>query len=326
MGMCSPGKDRKAFNIKSFRDVIAPIYYRHEFARRNETVKADSKAVMQVFSCTAALTDGTGFIRKEGEEYATLVGDLTKEFYAAPEAEKAKMRAVLGEYVRVHRLLPILPPPQRFFPESMSVHDGVVSKAAGVKKPTKLAPKDPIKTELTAIWRSLVQYERLLLTEGLVDEPCFMPVVPLPQFGDGMKMPSMISERLGKLAGKRLLVAFDTSATWNVLDYSHEIMMAHSEALETLRRDEAAKRRERKVQWRTFEIILQAYIREYEQAVTGDIDQRAIDFSNTVMPSKITIKSSSRKQSDALNKYKGYQNAADSHIKRYKDIGKTSAS
>lgn len=330
MESTSEGKVRKFFDKKAFRDMLAPVYYRHEFARRNAAVVEASDKVMKVFGMSASLVRKNGYIRCVGSKYRTLVDDMTREFYLASATTKSKMRDVLGEYASKNNLLPIQPPPHRFFPEHMGVRNEIVCKAAGDDAKLDAQPGKAIQKELVVIWSSLVQYEQLLLVEGLVDEPCFMPVVPFPQTGEDAQLPGMTPERICQLANKRLLVAFDASATRNVLDKSYETMMAHCEAMQFIHHGKTPPHKESKTQWGSYEMALQAYEHEeaYEQEKSNkkDWDVRAIDFHNLVRANKLTADSKKRQLYDAGEEYRDWLRDADSFAKHFADIGKPSDS
>lgn len=316
----------KAMDISFIREILAPVYYRHEFARRYSEVMDASKAVMGVFRLSAALAeDDIGYIRRENGKYITIVDDMRKEFDEARGEGKERMREALGKYARKWRVLPFPPSSQRFFPESMGVHDELRNKANPGRKP--ISSDQTTLTELMAIWRSLIKYERFLMAEGMMDEPCFMPVVPLPGLkpNTGIETPVMDTDRLGRIASGRILVVLDAKEKRGVLNNHMQALLDHYEVFDDFQCGDKP-RRESRINWHTFEICLQALDHEQKRE-QDDMVQRALDFHAIVRGGKpLNSRTKGRKVDRAFDEYRNWLRRADSYKLSYKEIGKPSAS
>jgi hypothetical protein len=314
---------RKCFVDKDIRDILAPIYYRHEFARRNEGVANASADLLRHFPLTAALTDGGGFIRLECGEYHTLVDDLLHEYETLRGETKAATIQALKNFAKNNAILPVLPPPQPFFPESMGVHRELLLKVspAGKKSgPAAFTPKQ--RKELIAILRSLFRYEEFLLAEG-AEKPCFMPVVRIPRLRDKEKVPSSISlETFRELSRERLMIAFDISERRNVLENLFHILLEFDEVLPVRNPEESASRRERNIHFLTLERSL--LIHDYEQKAgkrLSEYQKAAIAYPMLKGGKPIAPTSKDKRINRAVAEYRSLRSLASHNIENYKEIG-----
>lgn len=315
-------KSRKAFDVQDFREMLSPAYYRHEFARRNKTVAEASADLLKHFPFTASRAEGSGFIRLEKVGHTTLVDDLTREFEIMPESAKAKARQALAGYAREYGILPVLPPPQTFFPEIMGAH--ALLKASPESRKSKTAALKPAQsTQLTAILLALINYEKFLLAKGMVKAPCFMPVVPSPWGTGGGGASAPDGESLQQPSANQILVVCDLSEKRGVLENYFHFLLESYEVHNVRHSQDAVPKIESKTHWQTYEECLMAY--DLKQRETKkSLYQQAVEFRASVKGGALLDPSLQKKSVyHAVADYRSRLESADKHIRNFRKIGKS---
>ena len=255
--MSQKGLSQRQMDDEFVRGVLMPVYYRHEFARRNEDVVKESQDVLKHFPLSCALFGGgSDFLDAGGS--VTLADALATEYTQESSKSKVKkaMRETLGTFVKEREVLPVPSPPLPFFPKEMGYREPTAGETAGKGK----AKQRDVKAaeRLFAIWRSLIGFERFLLAEGMTDKPCFLSVVPLNLFHGTEGIYDVKSDRMGQISKQRLMVAIDSTQSLENLGTNLELLIAQLDVLDKLRqKGNAAARKTQRMPWSSFDLYLQ---------------------------------------------------------------------
>jgi hypothetical protein len=296
--------------------MLRPVYYRHEFARRNPDVLVDAKGVFDRFPLVGSmLAGGWGFLDVRDGVPVTIADCLVTEFrQEAAETKQQYMRKALAGFVRKWRVLPLPPPPSLFFPREM----GCGASEVDVSNASVTGQEQTFDTadRLFVAWRSLLGFERFLIAEGMTDAPCFMPVVPLNQFHGAEGIHDVGPMQVAGVSKNRLLVAVDNDHPLEDLSAHLEVLLGHLDVLDRGRRnDPVTKVSSERMPWTSFDLYLE--VKDFLLAADQNkgIKELAIDFQqrrgHLVSPEKL---------GPLVADFKRWGDEADRWVREYRDI------
>ena len=154
---------------EAMRETMAGVYYRHEFARRNEHIVKASQKLLSLLPTTAKMCEKLSTYLHPPDE--TLTTYLEKEIQSTHGNKLKVMKSQLLEFLNDYRILPVPPFSKPFFSYS-----GKIPVKAEKKTPAhgKLSVDfEKIYFEYTGILR----FETFAITELGLRHPVFLPVV-----------------------------------------------------------------------------------------------------------------------------------------------------
>ncbi len=197
---------------------MSGVYYRHEFARRNDEIVKASNDLMEFFPLTQE-------IRNSQSEYTinndseTITSRMIEEFRDAPRGKNVQMKGALRGFLQKYRIMPV--PPLKL---------GHLHPGAGtfLLYPCKL-PKDgdekivpslqKISTSIGSLfveYARVVEFEEFAVSDLGFGESIFMPIVPLrknnPKIGEAFGKPNILKADDALLRYRLQLVDFNQPA------------------------------------------------------------------------------------------------------------------
>ena len=250
------GLPRKTLTKDFLRGVLRPVYYRHEFARRNHDVVKASDEIMACFPITRQIhTESAGFMvptdLTKPTKFVTFTHLLMKEYRLAAPSTRTKMRNKLSAFMAKHAVLPVSNSPTPFLPAFLR------TRKKGKAKDNQWTSEEVAQSHI--LWQSLLKFERFMLVEGITNKPCFMPVVPVSLLKDDSDAPMYPHRMLANLYNAEQLVAIDTSCGLDRIKEHIETLLIHCDVYSRLQLKEEESEDQRRVMLNNFDDYLNAF-------------------------------------------------------------------
>lgn len=155
---------------KALRNILNGVYYRHEFARRNNDIVGASDALLEKFpkAKAARVQDSNYLLQSTPLRTLTdwLIEDIDKERSGSLKKKRIKL---LSAFLKTWRVFPVPPPDKPFMPFTLKEKDAQNDK---ILFPTEY---------LMVCWEKILRFETYAITKLGLDEPLFFPFVSFPE-------------------------------------------------------------------------------------------------------------------------------------------------